>query len=58
VYAAAPYVLSVRSGEGLYRFMKAGPSGMVSHRIFSDSDAAAGQHTEHAWQAWLSGLFA
>jgi hypothetical protein len=56
VYATAPNVLSVRTGDGLYRFVKAGPFGMVSHRIFSD--AADGQQTAQAWQAWVSQLFA
>jgi len=56
VYAAAPYVLSVRSGDGLYRFIKAGPSGMVSHRIFSA--VADRKQTEEAWQVWVSQLFA
>ena len=56
VYAAAPNVLSVRTADGLYRFVKAGPFGMVSHRIFSD--AADGQQTAQAWQAWVSQLFA
>jgi hypothetical protein len=46
----------VRTDDGLYRFIKAGPSGMVSHRIFSD--AADGHQTENAWQAWLRQLFA
>jgi uncharacterized protein YndB with AHSA1/START domain len=58
VYAAGQYVLSVRTSIGLYRFIKAGPVGMVSHRIFSDSDDMEGQRTDQAWRAWLSQVFA
>ena len=56
VYAAAPNVLSVRSHDGLYRFVMApGPSAMVGHRIFaSDVDQPA---TERAWQGWLNQVF-
>jgi uncharacterized protein YndB with AHSA1/START domain len=56
VYAAAPTMLAVRSSDALYRFMKAGPMGLVTHRIFApDADP---QQTEQAWQAWLTRIFA
>ena len=55
VYSAAPNVLAVRTDDALYRFVKAGPMGMVSHRVFSaDVDL---QTIEPAWRAWLSQLF-
>ncbi len=56
VYLAAGHVLTVRTGDALYRFLKAGPVGVASHRFFSaDVDR---QQTEQAWQAWLNQLFA
>ena len=55
-YIAGQYVLTVRTNDGMYRFMKAGPMGLVSHRIFApDADR---EQTEQAWQAWLGKLFA
>jgi uncharacterized protein YndB with AHSA1/START domain len=56
VYAAAQHVLTVRTSDALYRFIKAGPVGLASHRIFSaDVDR---QPTQQAWQGWLNRLFA
>jgi len=57
VYCVAPYVLALRAADGLYRFIKAGPSGMVSHRIFAP-DVDPQHNPEPAWQAWLGQLFA
>jgi hypothetical protein len=55
-FAAAPHLLAIRTNDGLYRFVKAGPVGLASHRIFSaDVDR---QQIEQAWQAWLNQLFA
>src|SRR5205807_5880357 len=55
VFAAAPHLLAVRTADGLYRFVKAGPVCLASHRIFSaDVDR---QQTEQAWQGWLTQLF-
>jgi uncharacterized protein YndB with AHSA1/START domain len=56
VFAAAPRLLAVRTADGLYRFVKAGPVALASHRLFAaDVDP---QQTEQAWQAWLTQLFA
>jgi len=59
VFAAAPHLLAVRTEDGLYRFVKAGPVGLASHRLFF-ADVSADidrQQTEQAWQAWLNQLF-
>ena len=60
VFAAAPHLLAVRTADGLYRFVKAGPVCLASHRIFSADVAADAerQQTEQAWQGWLTQLFA
>jgi uncharacterized protein YndB with AHSA1/START domain len=56
VFAAAPRLLAVRTADGLYRFVKAGPVALASHRLFAaDVDP---HQTEQAWQAWLTQLFA
>ncbi len=56
VFAAAPRLLALRADDGLYRFVKAGPVALASHRLFAaDVDP---QQTEQAWQAWLTQLFA
>jgi uncharacterized protein YndB with AHSA1/START domain len=52
----SPDILGVRSGDGLYRFVR-GFDGSVfagHHRFAGDPDPRG---TEQAWQAWLAGLF-
>ena len=56
VFAATPHLLTVRTSDAMFRFVKVGPMAAVSHRIFSaDADR---QQTHQAWQAWISQLFA
>src|SRR6266702_1599234 len=35
VFITAQHVLAVRARDGLYRFVKAGPVALVSHRLFA-----------------------
>ena len=55
-YATEGHMLAIRASDGLYRFLRAGPMSLVSHRIFSTD--APQQQTEEAWQGWLGQLFA
>jgi hypothetical protein len=51
----APDALGVRTGDGLYRFIR-GFDGTVAvgHHLYADTDA---REAEQAWQAWLGRLF-
>jgi hypothetical protein len=51
----SPVALGVRTGDGLYRFVR-GHDGSVAvgHHLFADVDA---EEAEQAWQAWLSRVF-
>jgi hypothetical protein len=53
----APGFLGVRTGDGLYRFMR-GALGtvVIGQHIFTDD--ADPEACERAWEAWLNGLFA
>jgi uncharacterized protein YndB with AHSA1/START domain len=56
VFITAKHVLAVRTDHGLYRFVKAGPVGLASHRLFAtDGDP---QQAAQEWQAWLTQVFA
>lgn len=53
----APGFLGVRTGDGLYRFIRgAHNTVMVGHHIFRDD--ADPKDSEDAWEAWLTDLFA
>ncbi|MEU8272346.1 SRPBCC domain-containing protein [Sphaerisporangium sp. NPDC049002] len=53
----APGFLGVRTGDGLYRFIKGmHETVVIGHHIFTDE--ADPKETEQAWQSWLAKLFA
>lgn len=56
VFITAKHVLAVRTEDGLYRFVKAGPVALASHRLFATDGAP--QQAAQAWQAWLTQVFA
>jgi hypothetical protein len=53
--ADEPAFVGVRTGDGLYRFVR-GYDGSVAvgHHLFADVDA---EEAERAWQAWLRRVF-
>jgi uncharacterized protein YndB with AHSA1/START domain len=55
VYFVNPHTVGVRTGEGLYRFLRGlqGPI-IAGHHLFGDVDP---ETAEQAWQAWLTRLF-
>ena len=56
VYHVNPDTLGVRTGDGLYRFLRGFRGPMVaSHHLFQEVDQ---ERTEEAWRAWLARLFA
>jgi len=57
VYFVNPHTLGVRTSDALYRFLRGfhGPM-IVGHHLFAGG--VNRERTEHAWQSWLTTLFA
>jgi uncharacterized protein YndB with AHSA1/START domain len=57
VYFVNPHTLGVRSGDGLYRFLRGfyQDAMIVMTHVFAEVDQ---EMSERAWRSWLAGLFA